>query len=121
MRPDRSADLLRDILDFIDRIETWIPGDATSAAGLDEKTLYAVLHALQYIGEVVSRLPSATTDLAPQIPWAKIRSMRNLIAHDYAGIDTTRGDAAAPMTVARDGLPKLWCRCQIHPWEHAQT
>ncbi|MBY0324878.1 MAG: DUF86 domain-containing protein [Reyranella sp.] len=56
---------------------------------LDEKTLYAILHALQCIGEAVSRLPSATADLAPQIPWAKIRSMRNLIAHDYAGIDTT--------------------------------
>jgi uncharacterized protein with HEPN domain len=68
MRPDRSADLLRDILDFIDRIESWIPADAASAAGLDEKTLYAVLHALQYIGEAVSRLPSATTSSAPQIP-----------------------------------------------------
>lgn len=89
MRPDRSADLLHDILDFIDRIESWIPADASSAAGFDEKTLYAVLHALQYIGEAVSRLPSATTSLAPQVPWAKIRSMRNLIAHDYAGIDTT--------------------------------
>jgi len=89
MRSDRSADLLRDILDFIDRIESWIPADSTSAVSLDEKTLYAVLHALQYIGEAVSRLPNATTNLAPQIPWAKIRSMRNLIAHDYAGIDTT--------------------------------
>lgn len=89
MPPDRSADLLRDILDFIDRIENWTPTGAASAADLDEKTLYAILHALQYIGEAVSRLPSATADLAPQIPWAKIRSMRNLIAHDYAGIDTT--------------------------------
>jgi uncharacterized protein len=66
-----------------------MPTDAASAADLDEKTLYAILHALQYIGEAVSRLPSATADLAPQIPWAKIRSMRNLIAHDYAGIDAT--------------------------------
>jgi uncharacterized protein len=86
MRRERSADLLQDILDFIDRIESWTPAEA--AVDADEKTLYAVLHALQYIGEAVSRLPNDITDLAPEVPWAKIRAMRNLIAHDYAGIDT---------------------------------
>jgi uncharacterized protein with HEPN domain len=86
MRRDRSADLLQDILDFIDRIESWVPPEV-DASGTDEKTLYAVLHALQYIGEAVSRLPSDVTDRAPDIPWVKIRAMRNLIAHDYAGID----------------------------------
>ena len=55
MRRERSADLLQDILDFIDRIESWTPAEA--AVDADEKTLYAVLHALQYIGEAVSRLP----------------------------------------------------------------
>ena|SRR5262245_2507 len=86
MRRDRSADLLQDILDFIDRIENWTSSES-EASGLDEKTPYAVLHALQYISEAVSRLPNEITDLAPQIPWAKIRAMRNVIAHDYAGID----------------------------------
>jgi uncharacterized protein with HEPN domain len=72
------------------------------AAGADEKTLYAVLHALQYIGEAVSRLPSEVTDLAPQIPWTKIRAMRNLIAHDYAGID-----AAVVWETVKQRLPEL--------------
>jgi uncharacterized protein with HEPN domain len=88
MRRERSADLLQDILDFIDRIESWTPLEAGAADDTDEKTLYAVLHALQYIGEAVARLPNTITDLAPEVPWAKIRAMRNLIAHDYAGIDT---------------------------------
>jgi uncharacterized protein with HEPN domain len=86
MRRDRAADLLQDILDFIDRIESWAPSGG-GASDIDEKTLYAVLHALQYIGEAVSRLPSDVTGRAPDIPWAKIRAMRNPIAHDYAGID----------------------------------
>ena len=85
MRRSRPPDLLRDILDFIGRIEAWSP--TANGAADDEKTLYAVLHALQYIGEAVSRLPDEVTDLAPEIPWTKIRAMRNLIAHDYAGID----------------------------------
>ena len=88
MRRDRSADLLQDILDFIDRIEAWVPA-ASHSSSMDDKTLYAVLHALQYICEAVSRLPDDVTKMAPDVPWAKIRAMRNLIAHDYAGIDTS--------------------------------
>jgi len=88
MRRDRSSDLLQDILDFIDPIESWTPPGPEPAVEADEKTLYAVLHALQHIGEAVSRLPSGVTELAPQIPWTKIRAMRDVIAHDYAGIDT---------------------------------
>ena len=69
MPRDRSADLLNDILAFIDRIERWAPLNPMMEAGADEKTLYAVLHALQYIGEAVSRLPVDITNLAPQVPW----------------------------------------------------
>jgi len=54
MRRERPSDLLRDILDFIDKIDSWTPAQGGAA---DEKTLYATLLALQYIGEAVSRLP----------------------------------------------------------------
>jgi uncharacterized protein with HEPN domain len=68
MRRDRPADLLHDILDFIDKATNWA-SDPHAVA--DEKTLYAVLHALQYIGEAVSRLPSSVTSLAPEVPWQR--------------------------------------------------
>lgn len=67
MRRDRSVDLLQDVLDFIARIEARAP--AADSSDMDEKTLYAVLHALQYIGEAVSRLPDDVTNLAPEVPW----------------------------------------------------
>jgi uncharacterized protein with HEPN domain len=102
MPRDHSADLLNDILAFIDRIESWTPLNPTTEAGADEKTLYAVLHALQYIGEAVSRLPVDITNLAPQVPWQKIKAMRNLIAHDYAGIE-----AAVVWQTVEHWLPEL--------------
>lgn len=102
MRRSRSIDLLQDILDFIDRIEAWSPNAAVRDSDVDEKTLYAVLHALQHIGEAISRLPKDVTDLAPEIPWAKIRAMRNLIAHDYAGVDAT-----IVWKTVRERLPEL--------------
>lgn len=60
------------------------------------------MHALQYIGEAVNRLPDDVTTLAPEVPWRKIRAMRNLIAHDYAGIDTAIVEATV-----RERLPEL--------------
>ena len=102
MRRERSTDLLQDILDFIDRIEAWTPKETVSSLSADEKTLYAVLHALQYIGEAASRLPRDVTELAPEVPWLSIRAMRNLIAHDYAGIDPT----IVSKTI-RERLPEL--------------
>jgi uncharacterized protein len=102
MPRDRSADLLNDILGFINRIESWTPLSPMTEASADEKTLYAVLHALQYIGEAVSRLPVEITNLAPQVPWQKIKAMRNLIAHDYAGIE-----AAVVWQTVEHRLPEL--------------
>ena len=102
MRHDRPLDLLRDIIDFIDRIESWVPATTGSSFNDDEKTLYAVLHALQYIGEAVARLPRDVTDLAPNVPWGKIRAMRNLIAHDYAGVDSD-----IVWKTVRERLPEL--------------
>jgi len=102
MPRDRSADLLNDILAFIDRIESWTPPKPATEAGADEKTLYAVLHALQYIGEAVSRPPFEVTNLAPQVPWQKIKAMHNLIAHDYAGIE-----AAVVWQTVEHRLPEL--------------
>jgi uncharacterized protein with HEPN domain len=99
MQRERAADLLRDILDFIDKIESWQPEQHVPA---DEKTLYATLHALQYIGEAVNRLPLDVMGMAPRIPWSNIRAMRNIIAHDYTGID----EAIVRKTV-RERLPEL--------------
>jgi len=84
MRRERPTDLLRDILEFIDKASDW---SIAPNAMADERTLYAVLHAIQYFGEAASRLPPEGTSLAPDVPWQRIRAMRNLIAHDYAGVD----------------------------------
>lgn len=99
MRRERPTDLLRDILEFIDKASDWAIAPEAMA---DEKTLYAVLHAIQYIGEAASRLPPEVTSLAPVVPWRKIRAMRNLIEHDYAGID-----AEIVWKTVQEWLPEL--------------
>lgn len=39
------------------------------------------------IGELVSRLSDDTIKINSQIPWAAIKAMRNLHAHDYENVD----------------------------------
>ena len=39
------------------------------------------------IGEVVDRLSSDLKERHPEVDWQKIKDFRNIVAHDYLGID----------------------------------
>lgn len=47
----------------------------------------AVMMNLIVIGEAVSRLTDDFTNDNNHISWSKIKGLRNIIAHDYFGID----------------------------------
>lgn len=42
---------------------------------------------LAQIGELSGRISAELRDQYPEIPWKQIKGMRNLIIHDYNGID----------------------------------
>ena len=47
----------------------------------------AVIRNLQTMAESSQRLSEATKALAPDVPWRAISGFRNIIVHDYLGID----------------------------------
>ena len=49
----------------------------------DEKTTYAVIRALEIIGEATRRTSSDTLGRYPQVPWPRIVGLRNLLIHNY--------------------------------------
>ncbi|HRW74405.1 MAG: DUF86 domain-containing protein [Saprospiraceae bacterium] len=53
----------------------------------DEKTFDAVLMNFVIIGESVTRLSDRLKENEPQVPWDKIKGFRNIVAHDYFGVD----------------------------------
>ena len=55
----------------------------------DQKTIDAVVCNLEVIGEAARNLPDGSKVLAPSIEWRKIIAMRNILAHEYFGINTT--------------------------------
>ncbi|MBK8464510.1 MAG: DUF86 domain-containing protein [Chloracidobacterium sp.] len=85
MRDDKER--LRDILEAIERIEKYT-AQGRSVFDEDELIQTWVLHHLQIIGEAVRWLSADTTTTAHEIEWEKIVGMRNILVHNYFGIDT---------------------------------
>jgi uncharacterized protein with HEPN domain len=53
----------------------------------DELLAYAVIRALEIIGEAGSKVTKETRNLYPQIAWRNIIGMRNRIIHEYNDVD----------------------------------
>jgi uncharacterized protein with HEPN domain len=46
-----------------------------------------VIRSLEVIGEAARQMPKSFRDKHPDIPWREIASLRNVIAHEYFGLD----------------------------------
>lgn len=77
---------LRHMLECIRRIEENSAGGRAHFMG--SHTLQdAVLRNLQTLAESTQRLSPALTDTYPAIPWRRIGAFRNVLVHNYLGID----------------------------------
>jgi Protein of unknown function DUF86 len=61
----------------------------------------AVCFALVVIGEAVTHVPESVQTDAPQIPWRKMKGMRNIAAHEYFGLDLSTVWQTATSTFPR--------------------
>lgn len=95
MRDDRER--LRDIVDAILSIERY-PRDKEDSELIESW----VLRHLQIIGEAASKLSTPLRTAHPDVPWVEMIAMRNILVHDYFGIDTNEVWA-----VVEKDLPKL--------------
>jgi uncharacterized protein with HEPN domain len=79
---------LKNILYAIEKIERY-SGDFKDTESFynDQKSFDAILMQFVVIGEVVNRLDEAFRDVTSNIPWREIKGFRNIIAHDYFGVD----------------------------------
>jgi uncharacterized protein with HEPN domain len=62
--------------------------DATEGH-LAEMAMDAIERNIALIGEATNHLPETVTEALPQIDWSAIRGMRNILVHEYFGIDKT--------------------------------
>lgn len=53
----------------------------------DDKTVFAVIRALEIIGEATKNIPNDVRIENPEIPWEDMAGMRDILIHDYFGVD----------------------------------
>ncbi len=84
MRDDRER--LLDILEAIERIQKYA-ARGKDVFFKDDLIQVWVIHHIQIIGEATANLSKDLQDNHPQIPWPDIVSMRNVLVHQYFGVD----------------------------------
>lgn len=99
MRDDREK--LQDILDAIERIDRYT-AQGRQAFEQNELIQAWFTQNLQVIGEASRSLSSTLRAHHPEVPWAKIIGMRNILTHNYFEIDLD----IVWLTVAQE-LPSL--------------
>jgi uncharacterized protein with HEPN domain len=86
--PSKSpAQRLRDIIENIDSIGTFVKGMDFAAFRQDRRTLYAVTRALEIISEATRRLPEDLKSRHPQIDWIAVAAAGNIYRHEYDSVD----------------------------------
>ena len=68
----------------------------------DRMLLFAVVRAVEIIGEAASKVSTETRTSHPNIPWGAIVGMRNRLVHAYFEIDT-----AVVWVAVTDEIPAL--------------
>lgn len=84
MRDDGAR--LQDILEAIARIEKYATR-GREAFECDELVQIWVVHHLQIIGEAARSLSDTIRGRHPELAWPAIIAMRNILVHQYFGID----------------------------------
>jgi len=81
------TDYIRDILNSIDEIETFVKEMSFEEFIQDKKTVNAVIRSLEVIGEAAKNIPELIRIKHVNIPWKKMAGMRDKLIHEYFGVN----------------------------------
>jgi uncharacterized protein with HEPN domain len=80
-------DFIEDILDAMDKAESMLSGADFETFEEDYQLNFAVVRALEIIGEATKRLPESIRSQYPEIPWKDMAGMRDRIIHGYDAVN----------------------------------
>ena len=78
---------LDDIVEAAKRIARYSKGMTVEKLKKDTLILDAIVRNLEIIGEAAKNIPRQIKEKYPEVEWKKIAGLRDILAHEYFGID----------------------------------
>ena len=108
MTPD-EINRLRHMRDGANAALTFAAGRTLDDVGKDLMLQFALIRALEIVGEAASKIGVATRSSHPEIPWLVIVGMRNRLIHGYYDVDMeilwkTVNASLGPLVVALEAI-----------------
>lgn len=88
MPPDDRVRIVH-MIEAAETVARFIAGRGRDDLDRDDLLRFAVVRAIEIMGEAASRVTPATRAATPQVPWPRIIGMRNRIVHAYFDINVT--------------------------------
>ena len=105
MSDQRLLDYLEHIVVAADKVRAYTTGLDADAFAANDLVQDAVIHNVQIVGEasarIVHRYPEFT-ETHPELSLLRARAMRNVLVHEYSGVDV-----AVVWDTAQHALPEL--------------
>lgn len=103
MKPKRVyLDFLRDLLEHAEKATEFIAAMTADDFLRDEKTVFAVIRALEVVGEAAKKIPDDVRERYPAVPWREMSGLRDKLIHDYFGVNP-----GVIWKTVTDDVPKL--------------
>ena len=96
------GDYIQDILEAMVNATKFIENISYEEFAQDTKTVYALLRAIEVIGEATKNIPAKIRKEYPEIPWKDMAGMRDKVIHEYFGVKIER----VWLTV-KDDIPRI--------------